>query len=114
MIPALPAVITPTVLASIRRQPNLPRHTWYYIAATALTVLNRPDEIAKVYKHALDQGPDHVDQAPDQNEQLRISRRMREALVKTAAIGGLPKVNTACSSPIGDHRTMCLQQTGLT
>ena len=92
MIPQLPALITPALLSSIRRQPNLPRHTWYYIAATALTVLNRPDEIHKVYKHAIDHGPDHTDKSPDGEEQLRISRRMREALVKAAAIGGLPKV----------------------
>ncbi len=92
MVLSLPAVITPALLSSIRRQPNLPRHTWYYIAATTLTVLNRPDEIPTVYKHAIENGPDHVDNTPDQEEQLTISRRMREALVKTAAIGGLPKV----------------------
>jgi hypothetical protein len=92
---SLPAVVTPTLLASIRRQPNLPRNTWYYIAASALTVLNRPDEIPKVYKHVLDHGPDAVDRTPDHEEQLSMSRRMREALVKTAAIGGLPKVRTA-------------------
>jgi len=89
---SLPSIVTPALLSSIRSHPNLPRHTWYYIAATTLTVLNRPDEIPKVYKHAIDHGPDCVDKLPNHDEQLKISRRMREALVKTAAIGGLPKV----------------------
>src|SRR6266566_5412936 len=92
MVPPLPAVITPALLSSIRRRSNLPRHTWYYIAATTLAVLNRPDEIPHIYKHALDHGPDHSDAPPSEDEQLKISRRLREALVKTAAICGLPKV----------------------
>lgn len=55
-------------------------------------MLNRPDEIPKVYKHALDHGGDYYDAAPNEAEQLRISRRIREALVKASAVGGLPKV----------------------
>ncbi len=98
MVLTLPAVITPALLSSIRRHPHLPRHTWYYITATALTALNRPDEIPKVYKHALDHGPDGVDATPDHGEQLTISRRMREALLKTAAVVGLPKVNTTIAA----------------
>lgn len=103
MTPPLPAIMTPTLLASIRRHPNLPRHTWYFIAATALTVLNRPDEIPKVYRHAIDNtGPSEEEASPaagaasgsplTRDERLAISRRMREALVKTTAVGGLPKV----------------------
>lgn len=88
---ALPAIVTPTLLTCIRRHPNLPRHTWYFIAATTLSILNRPDEIPKVYNHALDIGDDRVDPVPGQDERLRISRRIREALIKAAAIGGLPK-----------------------
>ncbi|KAK1770677.1 AhpD-like protein [Phialemonium atrogriseum] len=89
---ALPAaIITPSLLSSIRRHPNLPKNTWYFIAATTLSILNRPDEIHKVYKHAIDNGPGHIDIAASPDEQLGITRRMREALVKAAAIGGLPK-----------------------
>lgn len=91
---ALPvAIITPSLLSSIRRHPNLPKNTWYFIAATTLSILNRPDEIHKVYKHAIDNGPGHIDIAASPDEQLGITRRMRESLVKAAAIGGLPKVN---------------------
>ncbi|KAL1878049.1 hypothetical protein VTK73DRAFT_8184 [Phialemonium thermophilum] len=86
-----PAIITPALLTSIRKHPNLPRNTWYFITATALSVLNRPDEIPKVYKHAIDHGPGPIDTIQNFEEQLRITRRTREALLKTAAIGGLPK-----------------------
>ncbi|EHA57207.1 hypothetical protein MCOR02_004179 [Pyricularia oryzae] len=96
MAAQLPAVITPALLASIRKQPHLPRNTWYFVAATTLAVLNRPDEIPTVYKHVLTHGVDHgTEGAPSPEEQLTISRRMREALVKTAAIGGLPKTINA-------------------
>lgn len=89
---SLPAIITPALLSSIRSHPNLPNHTWYFIAATTLSQLNRPDEIPKVYQHALTHGPDHRDGLPSQDEKLCISRRMREALIKVAPVGGVPKV----------------------
>ncbi|KAK4044847.1 AhpD-like protein [Parachaetomium inaequale] len=90
---SLPAVITPALLSSLRSHPALPRHTWYFIAATTLCQLNRPDEISKVYQHALRHGPG--DAAPSHDEQLRISRRMREALIKAAAVGGVPRTINA-------------------
>ncbi|KAK4227059.1 hypothetical protein QBC38DRAFT_205613 [Podospora fimiseda] len=86
---SLPAIITPTLLSSLRSHPNLPAHTWYCIAATTLSQLNRPDEIPKVYQFALQNAP------PDREEKLRISRRIREALVKAAAVGGVPKTINA-------------------
>jgi hypothetical protein len=87
----LPSIITPTLLSTVRSYLHLPHHTWYFIAATALSVLNRPDEITAVYKHVIDHGPGATDCKPAHEEQLKISRRMREALVKAGAIGGLPK-----------------------
>ncbi|KAJ9142698.1 AhpD-like protein [Pleurostoma richardsiae] len=95
MTASTPTVVTPALLASIRRHPNLPRHTWYFIAATTLSMLNRPDEIPKVYKYAIDSGSDERDAPPSPDEQLSISRRMREALIKASAVGGLPKTINA-------------------
>lgn len=92
MPPLLAPVITPALLSRLRNHPTLPRHTWYLIAAATLTVLNRPDEISKVYTYALEHGSDGVDYKPGLEEQLKISRRMREALIKTSAISGVPKV----------------------
>ena len=87
---SLPAIITPALLSSLRSHSSLPGHTWYLVAATTLSQLNRPDEIPKVYQHALRHGSG--DTAPNQDEKLRISRRMREALIKVAAVGGVPRV----------------------
>ena len=98
MPPHLPSLLTPALLSAIRGQPHLPSHAWYFVAGVALSVLNRPDDIADVFKHALEKGPARVDAKPGHDEQLVIARKMREALVKAAAIGGLPKVRSSTSS----------------
>lgn len=89
----LPAIATPALLASIRAHPQLPLHTWYFITGVTLSVLNRPDEIPKVFQYALEKGVEHGADArpPKHEERLEIARKMREALVKMAPIGGLPK-----------------------
>ena len=92
MPPHLPSLLTPALLAAIRGQPHLPSHAWYFVAGVTLSVLNRPDDIADVFKHALEKGPTRLDTKPGRDEQLVMARKMREALVKAAAIGGLPKV----------------------
>ena len=94
---SLPPIVTSTLLSSVRQKPHLPHHTWYYIAAITLSLLNRPDEIPTVYKHAIDNGPGAVNSKPGFEEQLKISRRMREALVKAGAVGGMPKVHISNS-----------------
>ncbi|KAK4179100.1 hypothetical protein QBC36DRAFT_365161 [Triangularia setosa] len=95
----LPSIITPAFLSSIRSRPNLPIKTWYFIAATTLSQLNRPDEIQKVYLYALSQrwsGNEAAeDVVPSFDEKRDISRRMREALVKAAAVTGVPKTINA-------------------
>jgi hypothetical protein len=89
----LPAIVTPTLLASLRSYPHLPGNTWYLLVATTLAQLNRPDEIPKVYQHALRY-------AQDQEEKLRITRRTREALIKAAPVGGVPKVPQVAEMPV--------------
>ncbi|KAI9817747.1 MAG: hypothetical protein M1827_000866 [Pycnora praestabilis] len=88
---SLPAIVTPALLSSIRGHPQLPKHSWYFIAGVTLSVINRPDEIPKVFKYAIDHGIGHSDSKPEHDEQLKIARKMREALTKSAAIEGLPK-----------------------
>lgn len=96
---ALPdPVITAELLDILCSQPYLPGDIWYLVVATTLCVLNRPEEIRTVYKHAV--GPGHGTVAsPDgtpltDDDARRIARRLREALLKTSAIGGMPKVRT--------------------
>jgi hypothetical protein len=94
MGPTIHPLITPSLLASISGHPNLPRNSWYFIAATTLSLLNRPDEIPKIYQHALTHGSGGPrDIVPEVEEQLDISRRIREAMIKAVPIGGLPKVS---------------------
>lgn len=93
--------ITPRLLETLRSQPGMPADMWYAVVATTLCVLNRPEEIQAVYRHAV-AAADHpgagtAGAVADHARQLRIARRLREALLKTSAIGGLPKVSKQAS-----------------
>ncbi|EAQ86051.1 hypothetical protein CHGG_07304 [Chaetomium globosum CBS 148.51] len=69
------------------------------LSSTTLAQLNRPDEISKVYQYALRHGPD--DGTPSQDDdKIRVSRRIREALIKAAAVGGVPRVVLRILLPI--------------
>lgn len=64
-----------------------------------LSALNRPDELSAVLTYALGNGADVSPPPPraspeklSTEEQLYIVRRMREGLLKSAAIVGVPKV----------------------
>lgn len=87
---ALPSILTKEFLSSIRSYPHLPPNSWYFISATTLSTLNLPHEIPKVFKYALEQSP-----KANHAEQLNVARRTREALIKSAAIIGLPKTINA-------------------
>jgi len=90
---AVKPILTPTLLATIRKQPNLPRNTWYLIAATTLSALNRPDELPEVFKNAIGEGSEATGNGiTSRDDPLHISRRLREALLKASAVGGMPKV----------------------
>lgn len=98
MTAQLDPLTTVELLDALRKQPHLPDDVWYLVIATTLCILNRPEEIQTVYRHAV--GPGHG-AAGLQNgaaltdlEHLRIVRRLREALLKTSAIGGMPKVRS--------------------
>lgn len=84
--------MTEAFISAIRKSPLLPRHTWYFVSGVTLSALNRPEEIPAVYMHAIERGVGSTDTVPNHDERLEISRKMREALIKSAAICGLPKV----------------------
>jgi hypothetical protein len=90
---ALPPVLSETFLSSLRSHASLPRQSWYFIAAVTLSILNRPDEIAKVYQHALDCGALEKDSLLLNDVRMAVTRRIREALIKASTIGGVPKVS---------------------
>jgi len=97
----LPAILTPALIKRISSGPNLPANVWYYIAGVTLSSINRPDEIARVFQHAIEKSADAPSgAAPLDTERLQIARRMREALVKSGAIVGLPKVVAVLITPV--------------
>ncbi|KAI9678829.1 MAG: hypothetical protein M1817_005889 [Caeruleum heppii] len=96
-LPSIP-IITPSLLHTLRTYPHLPQNTWYFIAGVTLSVLNRPEEIPKVFGSVLENGVGRegtIGRKPGYDEQIRWARRMREALVKSAPIAGLPKTINA-------------------
>lgn len=88
-----PAIVTPTLLEAIRSQPHLPSHSWYIVSGVTLSALNRPEEISKVFEYALEQDVLPLDKGvPTHTAQLEIVRKLREGLLKSSAVVGIPKV----------------------
>lgn len=99
---------THNLLSYFHHHPALPKHTFYFIASVAFSILNRPEEIPRVWDYALKElairgsaEEDYVRKElaggcalGDGESALTIHRKIREALLKSAAIGGLPKVRT--------------------
>lgn len=96
---SLRTIATPSLLASIRARPSLPPNVWYFVAGVTFSILNRPDEIPRVFHFAIDKDT-NCNSSDSGNEEkheqrLLVARRLREALIKTAPIGGLPKTINA-------------------
>lgn len=86
-------ILTPTLLHSFRSHPRLPKNAWYYVTGVTLSALNRPDEVPAILTYALETGSNTASSNRiSADEQLYIARRMREGLLKSAAIVGMPKV----------------------
>ncbi|KAK6540535.1 hypothetical protein TWF694_009326 [Orbilia ellipsospora] len=108
------ATLSTAFLTKIRTYPTLPSHTWYYVTLITVSICNRPELIGSVLSHAfahsaipgstdaayvkeerawLARNPNKLGKQDDQGREsaLRILRRCREGLVKSGAIGGLPK-----------------------
>ncbi|ODV91550.1 hypothetical protein CANCADRAFT_16741, partial [Tortispora caseinolytica NRRL Y-17796] len=62
------------------------RKTWYLVAAAALSVSNRPEDVPILFKYALEH-----EAGSDQAAQKEIADRLREAILKSGALGGIPK-----------------------
>jgi hypothetical protein len=92
-MPSFPPILTQTFLSSLRTHPVLPKQSWYFIAAVTISIINRPDEIQKVYTYALNHEVSENYSPLEHDERLNISRRIREALVKASTIGGVPRVS---------------------
>lgn len=112
-------ILTPDRLLSLSSNPVLSA-SWYYIAAVALTVCNQPQELPQLYHHLLRggttpiQAQEAIDSAlayqklsdrgmpmpltPSANTvaiQQMQTDKLKEALVKTIALAGVPRVINA-------------------
>ena len=81
--------LTESYVRSLNHDPKLPRDSWYFVAAVAFAALNRPDVIPDLLKVAIEKRERNSD-----GEGITVVRRLREALLKSAAVIGLPKVRS--------------------
>ena len=90
-----PLVLTPQFLNHLKTHKALPQNSWYFIAGVTLSALNLSHEIPKILTHALEDGPGPPDKpaSGSKDDQRYIARRLREGLIKSAAVVGLPKVS---------------------
>lgn len=115
------ALATHKLLSSFHHNPALPKHTFYFLASVAFSALNRPDEIPRIWRYALENvaipgsaEEDYVKrelagagagagrmQAEQEGREsaLVIHRKIREALLKSVVICGLPVVRFSLSLP---------------
>lgn len=75
-------ILTPARLARLASYPHLAKN-WHYLSAAILSVCNHPQEIPALYKYAME----HV----GESEQADVTSQMRESLLKSAALIGLPR-----------------------
>lgn len=89
-------VLTNALLSFIHGHKQLAPHTWYLITGVTLSTINRPEEIPHVLHYATAHDVDpRKDTRQSQAERLKIARRLREGLIKSVAVVGLPKVSTS-------------------
>ncbi|KAI9724584.1 MAG: hypothetical protein M1828_003607 [Chrysothrix sp. TS-e1954] len=96
----LPTVLTSQFLSYLRNHRCLPRDSWYFVAGVTLSALNLPHELPRLLTYALndDSAPPQQKAPQSHDERLRLARRLREGLIKSAAIVGLPKTINALMS----------------
>ncbi|KAF5097533.1 hypothetical protein D0Z00_002365 [Geotrichum galactomycetum] len=93
---AAAAILTPARIQTLAKFPHL-QHTWHFIAAATLSVCNEPGEIPRLYTHVLNSlTPTATTAATTTTEsansdRLHVTQQFREALLKAAALAGLPR-----------------------
>lgn len=77
-------IISRETLNTVKTSSGLPVDCYYFIIAVTVVALNRNEDLKAILDDAFYGKP--------QQEQHRIMRRIREALIKSAAVIGLPKI----------------------
>lgn len=79
------SILIPSRLSKLANTPYL-ADRWFFIAAAAFSVCNVPEAVPVIYNYAIDNIKDKSPEA-----KFDVSQKMRESLLKSAALGGLPK-----------------------
>lgn len=79
------SILTPVRLKTLSSF-SLLSTNWYYLAAATLSICNRPDEVPVLYEYVLSTIP-----REDKKAQFDTTQKIREAILKSSALGGLPK-----------------------
>ena len=99
---------TPEFLSSLRatyppETPNSPPHLWAIVAAVAYGASNVPEAVPAVFTYALQdlirsqQGAGISGDAAHE-EQLLLARKVREAVLQSGLLSGMPRVRVIPSS----------------
>lgn len=77
------SILTPSRLNTLASF-NLLSNNWYYLAAATFSVCNFPDEVPVIFEYM-------ISKTSGEKEQYKVAQEIREAILKSAALGGLPK-----------------------
>lgn len=79
------SILTPARIKTLSSF-SLLQNNWYYLAAATLSVCNAPSEVPVLFEYIIKNIP-----ADDKHAQFESAQKIREAILKSAALGGLPK-----------------------
>lgn len=71
-------------LLKMEKWDNLPAKTWYLIGSVTLSVSNKPECVAEIYNYV-------VNSMNLFNDRVECTLRIREAIMKSAPLAGVPK-----------------------
>lgn len=83
------SILTSQRLKQLSSFPLL-KTNWYYLTAATLSVCNAPNEIPVLFTYLLDEIPAN-DNKESQSARFKVAQQIRETILKSAALGGLPK-----------------------
>ena len=113
---------TPDFLASLRALflsnsiTSSDPHLWAVVAAVSFSAANVADAVPLVFQYALDElvrGQQQPDSDGARSEQLALARKIREAVLQSGLLSGMPRVSRflrACCSVGGGAYTYVLRE----
>lgn len=79
-------ILTPARLHTLSTSFPLLSTNWYYLAAATFSVCNFPEEVPVLFEYMLEKT-----KSEGRSVQYEVAQQFREAILKSCALGGLPK-----------------------